>query len=673
LGVTGIALFVIGFVLIWNKRLKREVVLREKIETALKESEKKFKALFNNAQVALFRTRISDGKLLEINERYANMAGYPTVEACMAEFNSADAWVDAGGRDKLVRLLEDTVSILDYETKIIRRDKTAIWIIFSATIFPEQGYIEGSIVDITPRKQAEQALKERTDFLDKIIDTAALSTWISDEKGTVIRANPACLAFFGATHEEVVGRYNLFKDVVIEKNGFMPDIRAVFERGTAANLVIDYDFGAVDHVNVKNATHKTVNSIFTPIKDVHGKVSNVIVQTIDLTPIKQMENALIQSRRMESIGTLAGGIAHEFNNVLSIIIGNNELVMQELPRGIAWESCKDIQIAGMRARDVVKQLLTFSRQDTAARTVMDIRSVVAESMKLIRSSTPANIEIQQRLADDVPPILGNDTQINQLLINLCNNAVDAIPKVGGILAVDLCSETVDNAHANSHPKLKPGPYVKLSIRDNGAGMEKAIRDRVFEPYFTTKEIGKGTGIGLAVVHGIVERHQGSIIAESHPGQGSRFTILLPAHEGDLVQVVDDQTFLPRGKEQILYVDDEPAIANLGRRHLESLGYRAESTTDPLNALARVKMDPDKFDLVISDMAMPKMTGDQLVGEILKICPDMPTIICTGYSAQISEKEAGEMGINSFLMKPVGRADLAQTNRQVLDTNKREKI
>jgi two-component system cell cycle sensor histidine kinase/response regulator CckA len=310
--------------------------------------------------------------------------------------------------------------------------------------------------------------------------------------------------------------------------------------------------------------------------------------------------------------------------------------------------------------------LTFSRQDDAVKKVMDFKLVVQESMKLIRSSTPVNIKIEQNLSADTYPVMCNDTQINQLLINLCNNAVDALPEKGGVIIIELLNETIDKRQTKYHTKFKPGQYAKLMVSDNGIGMDTEILDRVFEPYFTTKAIGEGTGIGMAVVHGIVERHGGEIIVDSKPRRGTTFTICLPAHEDLLERKTDERDILPVGDEYILYVDDEPLIAKLGKRLLESLGYTTESTTDPEKALDMVRNDPNKFDLLITDMAMPNMTGDQLIIETLKIRQNMPTIICTGYSAKISEKEAADIGVRSCLMKPINISALAKMVRKVLD-------
>ncbi|MCG8616386.1 MAG: ATP-binding protein [Desulfobacterales bacterium] len=386
----------------------------------------------------------------------------------------------------------------------------------------------------------------------------------------------------------------------------------------------------------------------------------------------ELEAQLHQAKKMESLGNLAGGIAHEFNNILSIIIGNTELIIDEISENsLARESADDIIVAGMRASEVVKQLLTFSRQDNASKKALNIRSVVIDSMKLIRSSTPTNIEISLNLSEDVSPIFGNVTQINQLLFNLCSNAVDAMPDMGGLLTVDLSNETIDENSAAYRRSVKPGHHVRLAIGDNGIGMDNEIVEKIFDPYYTTKDIGKGTGIGLAVVQGIVERHGGVIILDSNPDKGTTFTIYLPAHDGLPENEDEGQSVLPTGEERVLYVDDEPSIAKLGERHLNSLGYTAESTTDPLQALEMIKTDPDRFDLIISDIAMPNMTGDHLLAEIFEIRPDIPAIICTGYSAIRSEEEAGKIGSAAFLMKPLDKAELAKTVRKVLDDAQKE--
>jgi len=398
----------------------------------------------------------------------------------------------------------------------------------------------------------------------------------------------------------------------------------------------------------------------------------------DITESKQakkerdsLQEKLQQAQKMESIGTLAGGIAHEFNNILAIIMGNNELVMEELPqRSLAKESTEEIQIACSRARDVVKQLLLFSRQTDQQYTYIQTAAVVRDSLKLIRSSTPVNIEINLNITDDIAPVWGNATQINQLLINLCGNATDAMFNTGGAITIDLSNVTIDEEESKSHASLYPGHYVKILIRDTGHGMDRWTLNRIFEPYFTPKELGKGTGIGLAVVHGIVEKSKGTIFAESSPDKGTVFTILFPAYEGDVLPDVKAMTAMPTGDERILYVDDEPLVVKLGQRRLESLGYTVQGFTDSSEAWVKFTNDPSGFDLVITDMAMPQMTGEQLAAEILNIRPDMPVVLCTGYSDRITEEQALEMGIYSYIMKPMTKSELAVLIRKILDETKK---
>ena len=391
----------------------------------------------------------------------------------------------------------------------------------------------------------------------------------------------------------------------------------------------------------------------------------------DISREKELEDEVRHSQKMESIGTLAGGIAHEFNNILSIIIGNNEIVGDETPD---WspvkENIEEIRIASMRARDVVRQLLIYSRKDDASKKPIEIGSLVKETTRLIRSSTPANIEISHNISGDLPLVIGNATQINQVLINLCSNAKDAILYSNGRIIIKLNKTTVNRDENKSFlSKVESGNYVKLIISDNGCGIGEESINNIFDPYFTTKEIGKGTGIGLAVVHGIVERHDGAIFVESTPEKGTQFTILFPAYEGKTDKPVDIEIDLPKGSEKIIFVDDEPSILKLVKQRLENLGYTVSGTTDPVEALKILESNPYGFDLVITDMAMPHMTGDQLVQKILKIRPEIPTILCTGYSEKISENEALELGVSSFVMKPLEKADFAMTVRKVLDEAK----
>jgi CheY-like chemotaxis protein len=323
-------------------------------------------------------------------------------------------------------------------------------------------------------------------------------------------------------------------------------------------------------------------------------------------------------------------------------------------------------MASLRAKDVVKQLLTFSRKMDIEREPVDIRVIVRETLKLLRAAIPSTIQIREILPADIDPVVANPTQIHQLLINLCNNAAQAMSDEGGSLSIELSNVVLDFEAASKHPDLQPGAYVRFSVSDTGCGIPADLLDRVFDPYFTTKDIGKGTGMGLAVVHGIVKAHNGAIDIQSHVGKGTTVHVYFPSSKSKALQKKTESETLPIGNEKILFVDDEISIVKLFEKILSGLGYSVSSSTDPIQIQKLFNSDPDKYDLVISDMTMPNMTGDKLARELLNTRPDVPILICTGHSEKMSLEKANEIGIKGLLMKPVMKTDLAKTVRRVLD-------
>ena len=387
---------------------------------------------------------------------------------------------------------------------------------------------------------------------------------------------------------------------------------------------------------------------------------------VDITHSKQMEEQLRQAQKMESIGTLVGGIAHDFNNILGIILGNTELAMDDIPEwNPARLNLKEVRTASLRAKGVVRQLLSFARKTKLEKKPINIIPIIKEALKLMRSSIPTSIEIRQHIKEDIGTILADPTQINQILINLCTNADHAMPD-GGIIVVTLKNIELDEKTAAKYSELAPGRYLNLTVADTGHGIFQGDINRIFDPYFTTKEVGRGTGMGLAVVHGIVKGHNGLITVESEVGKGTTFSIFFPVVEKEAVVETETDDKLPTGDERILYIDDEESIAKLGRQRLERLGYQVEATTSPIEALALFRSKPDQFDLVITDLTMPKMTGDKLVKEILNIRTDIPIILCTGFSEKIDEKKAKEIGAADYIEKPLDKFNFAFKIRKVLD-------
>ena len=414
-----------------------------------------------------------------------------------------------------------------------------------------------------------------------------------------------------------------------------------------------------------------LESALIPVFDDHQQIEYLTVVSADTTwrktkeeEKKRLEKQLRQSQKMESIGNLAGGIAHDFNNILAAIIGFTEIALDEAPKGsLLDDSLQEIYAAGKRARDVVKQILAFARQSEEKKHPIQPGAIAKDVLTLIRSTLPATIDIRPTITSN-SWIMGNATQIHQVLINLCTNAADAMERSGGVLRLTI----QDMAVASKYPPagIRQGNYIEIRVSDNGAGIAPDIMDAIFEPYFTTKAPGEGTGMGLAMAQGVIESHGGEISVESQLGKGTTFTIYLPITKKRPANGADTPEQLPKGMERILFVDDEVPIAKMGGRILEQQGYFVTTTTSSTEALALFQAAPADFDLVITDMTMPDMTGDRLAAKLMKIRPDIPVILCTGYSTKISDKTAIEIGIRAFAYKPVAKAELAKIVRKVLD-------
>jgi signal transduction histidine kinase/ActR/RegA family two-component response regulator len=380
------------------------------------------------------------------------------------------------------------------------------------------------------------------------------------------------------------------------------------------------------------------------------------------------ERQLQQVLKIQAIGTLAGGIAHDFNNILFPIVGYTELTMDEVRKdSIAYTNLEEILKAANRAKELVQQILTFSRQSAQQHKPIKVQYIIKEALKLLRASIPSSIEITTNVDNNCGPIMGDATQIHQVIMNLCTNAYQAMHAKGGRLEVSLVQEDICYQATIEKIGMQPGMYLHLSVKDEGCGMDPSVLDRIFEPYYTTKEQGKGTGLGLSVIHGIVKNHGGDITVTSRPDQGTIFHVYLP-----LIDDVEVSTEIEtphssiEGKESILLVDDEKQIVAFEQQMLENLGYKVTAKTNSLEALEVFAEHPNNFDLVITDMTMPQMTGDRLAKKMLNIKPNIPVILCTGFNEIITEEKALSLGIQKFVTKPVVKNELATTIRSVLD-------
>jgi PAS domain S-box-containing protein len=506
------------------------------------------------------------------------------------------------------------------------------------------------------RQSAEAALKQSEQRYRKILENVLVGVYQVALDGKFIFANQKMVEMFGfSSYEELKAIDSIARLYARPQER----TRAIDDITRDGFFVGEREFKRKDghHIWIRLNIRKTTT-----------KEGGVILEGLmeDVTQIRTMEAQLQQAQRLEAIGTLAGGIAHDFNNILASIIGFTELSLGDVEKGSDIEdNLHEIYTAGKRAKDLIKQILVFARQSGEQLIPVRVDSIIKEVLKLIRPSIPTTIRNQTKIESD-SLILGNPTQVHQILMNLCTNAAKAMEDKGGILDVGVKDVTIENDSNMHKAGLKPGNYIELKVTDTGVGIPPDIIDSVFEPYFTTRATGEGSGMGLAVSQGIVASYGGKIIVESKAGKGAIFTTYLPVTQKPKLQRSSATDALPRGKERILFVDDEDSIVKMSRRLLEQLGYSVTTMTGSVAALELFRSKPADFDIVISDMTMPDMTGDKLAIELIKIRPNIPIILCTGFSKKMSEKKAAEIGIKAFAHKPVVKADLAQTVRKVLD-------
>lgn len=382
---------------------------------------------------------------------------------------------------------------------------------------------------------------------------------------------------------------------------------------------------------------------------------------------KNIREKLIESNRLQAVGQLASGLAHDFNNILSAIMGYTEMAKMDIPENnSAKEYLSQVLNASRRAQDLVEHILTFASEHKLESKPLDLKNIVDGIIPFLSPSIQGTVEITKEFPDAPCTVMGDQTKLKQMLLNICTNANHAMGEKGGHLTISLKPVEIKNNIHSSDNAPESGHYIKMSIKDTGPGMDDGVLKRIFEPYFSTKGNGMGIGLGLSVVQGIVKSHGGSINVRSMPGKGTTFEVLIPRVDKILKKGTDSLDDIPCGSENILFVDDEELLTDLGSQLFGHLGYNVISKNDPAEALQMFTQDKNAFDLVFTDLAMPKMTGDELAKNILEIRPDIPIILCTGFNDRINEKKAREIGIKAFMTKPMLMKDLAMTVRKCLD-------
>lgn len=653
--------------LIFNRRLKREIVAHKETGAELKKSEEKFRALFEQAggYCMILDPNTSDGipVIIDANVAACVMHGYTHEDF----IGRPVADIDDDEGKKLVK--KRTAEIMTgkpfyVENEHIRKDGTTFSVAVNAKRIDFEGkppLILTTEYDITKRKIAEDKLRDSILNLDEAVRAGRVGLWNWDLKTNRVYFSTEWKRQVGYEDHEVKDEFYEWQNRVHPDD---LDATMVIVESSIKN--INQNHRTEFRFRHKDGSYRWIVAQASFTLDGDGKAVKMLGSHLDITEQKKLEAELHQSQKMESIGTLAGGIAHDFNNILSSVLGFTELALDTVEKETAVaEDLQEVYTAGLRAKDLVQQILTFARQSDEKLKPIQIGLIIKEVLKFIRSSIPSTIEIKQNLKSE-SLIMASSTQVHRVMMNLCTNAAQAMEAKGGILEITLRDMNIAEITNIERLKVKHGDYIEIKVSDTGCGIEHNIIKKIFDPYFTTKGTGEGTGMGLAMVHGIVESYGGKVLVNSTLGEGTVFLIYLPIARHSKVHLHYKKEDLPTGKERILFVDDEVQIAKMASRVLDQLGYSVTTKTCSIEALELFRSKPNDFDLVISDVTMPKMTGDQLSKELIMIRPDIPIILCTGYSKNISVKKSSEIGVKAFAYKPIVKEDLAKTIRGVLD-------
>ena len=655
-----------------------EITRRKQAEEALRESERRYRLLAENVYDVLW-TMDMGINFTYISPSVERLRGY-SVEEVMTQ--SVEEILTPASYKLAMDIFFEELALEEsgeeydpgrsrmIEVEQICKDGSTMWTEITASFLRDEDGkpigLLGVTRDISSRKRIEEALRESEEKYRALVENINEVIYTVDKNGMMTYINPAVKSILGYSPSEIIGKS--FTEFIYEED--LPYMKKRFQEILCGNTepteyrLLNKD-GEISWIRAFSEPAFIGNSI----AGLKGVIIDITENKKAEEEKKRLEAQLLRSQKMQAIGTLAGGIAHEFNNILWLIIGNTELALADIPKGSpAYYSLERVEKACSRAKDIVRQILGFSRQTEQKRVPVKISSIVKESLELLRPSIPTTIEIRRDISTESDTVLADPTQINQVVMNLYTNAAHAMRENGGILEVRLEHIALDKGGTAQHQDLCPGKYIRLTVQDSGHGIEPEFIERIFDPFFTTKEVGEGTGMGLSVVHGIVKGHEGVTSVKSRPGKGATFQVFLPSIDSEVKPQIEAFEEVTAENERILFVDDETELVDMVKHLLERRGYQVESKTSSVEALEVFRARPDEFDLVITDMTMPHMTGEKFARELMAIRPDIPIILCTGYNEMISEEKAKKLGIREFVMKPIVMREMAKTIRKVLNKN-----
>jgi PAS domain S-box-containing protein len=638
-----------------------DITKRKKAVSALQKSEARYATLFNDNPSSMLLSDPRTARFIDANPAACAFYGYSREEWRGMKISDINMLSQEEILIKMKEVKAQGKAVFRFQHRLKNGAVREVEIYSGAFIIDDRHVLCSTIFDITERLRIAQELARSRDEWEKTFNAISDIITIQDKEMRIIRANKAAYQFFQAGEGELTGRhcYEFFQGGACPCPG-CPLVETFDNQGSHAGII----------------THEKSGQIFqvssSPILDESGAINSLVHIARDITDQKKMEEDFLQSQKLDAIGTLAGGIAHDFNNILSVILGYSELAQRSLPpEAAAQEDINQIITAGHRAGALIQQILDFSRKTEQCLEPVHPHLLVQEAMQMLRATLPTTIEIQTDIDSACGAVMADPTKIHQVVMNLCTNAFHAMKDEKGTLRIALHRQERKMADCNKDGAA-PGHYIVLSVSDTGQGMAPETAAHIFEPYFTTKERSRGTGLGLAVVHGIIKGYNGFTQVESKPGQGCTFHVFMPAlAENSIIpESPQQQKSLPTGTERILIVDDEPLLVHISSRLLENYGYTVTGVTDSREALEKVRADPQQFDLIITDQTMPGLTGNELAKAILEISPLMPIILCTGHSEMTSAADALAMGIKKYLCKPIHGDELARTVRMVLDEQKK---